>query len=149
MPAQSIAIDRKGRYRQPLEDTDMDRQYSPRKFIGIFVAIAIAVMSMATTVAQADWLSPAFYGDELDRCAAELRSELDLTGVARLRHAVTEIDKMGVWYVFDIHTEMANDAGAVIARTDTRCKAHRWNERTVVEVTYSTPVSDIHLAQAK
>ncbi len=125
----------------------MTTLYSPRKPAGSIVALAM--MTMTTTVVQADWLSPAFYADELDRCAAELRAELILTDVALLRHTVTEIDKKGVWYVFDIDTEMANEEGAVIARTETLCKAHRWNEQTVVEVTYSTPVNDIQLAQAK
>jgi len=126
----------------------MNTQHSPRKTRTILAAIiGTAVLILTTTAAQADWLSPAFYGDELDRCAAELRAELNMTGVTHLRHNVTDIDKVGVWYVFDIRTEMADSAGEVIGRTETRCKAHRWNERTVVEVTKQLLAADVRLAR--
>ena len=122
----------------------MNTQHSPRKIITILAAIA----GMITTTAQADWLSPAFYGDELDRCAVELRTELNMTGVSRLRHTVTDIDKVGVWYVFDIRTEMADETDAVIGQATTRCKAHRWNERTAVEVMYEVPTGSLQLMSA-
>jgi len=126
----------------------MNTQHSPRKTRTIPAAIVgTTILILTTSAAQADWLSPAFYGDELDRCAVELRTELNMTGVTRLRHTVTDIDKVGVWYVFDIRTEMADSAGEVIGQTETRCKAHRWNERTVVEVRHLLPVSDVRLAQ--
>jgi hypothetical protein len=124
----------------------MNTQHSPRRIITTLAAIA--GMIMITTTAQADWLSPAFYGDELDRCAAELRTELSMAGVTRLRHTVTDIDKVGVWYVFDIQTEMADDADTVIGQVKTRCRAHRWNERTSVEMTSKFPVSNTRIALA-
>jgi hypothetical protein len=124
----------------------MNTQHSPRKTITILAAITGLIMT--ATTAQADWLSPAFYGDELDRCAVELRTELNMKGVSRLRHTVTDIDKIGVWYVFDIRTEMADDTDTVIGQAKTRCKAHRWNERTSVEVTNQLPANNARLASA-
>jgi len=122
----------------------MNTQHSPRKTIIILAAVAGLIMT--ATTAHAGWLSPAFYGDELDRCAAELRTELDLTGATRLSHTVTGIDKVGVWYVFDIQTEIADDTDTVIGRTKTRCKAHRWNEQTSVVVTKQFSANNTRLA---
>ncbi len=110
----------------------MNAQHSLRK--AIILLATIAVMIMSTTAVQASWLSPAFYGDELERCAAQLRTELNLNDVALVRHDVTEIDKVGVWYVFDIRTALVDAADTVISEVETRCKAHRWNERTVVDL---------------
>jgi len=107
---------------------------------------AIAGMIMVSTTAQANWLSPAFYADELDRCTVELRAELNTMGATGLHHTVTDIDKMGVWYVFKIETNIVDDTGAVIRQAKTLCKSHRWNERTVVEVTNQPPVSNVRLA---
>jgi hypothetical protein len=110
--------------------------------------VGIIGMIMTTTAVQADWLSPAFYGDKLDRCAVELRTELNMTGVTHLRHTVTDIDKVGVWYVFDIRTEMADNTDTVIGQVKTHCKAHRWNEQISVEVTNQLSASNTQLASA-
>jgi hypothetical protein len=128
----------------------MNKQQSTRKTATILAAII--GMIMFTTAAQADWLSPAFYGDKLDQCAVELRAELhmdgNMVGVTHLRHTVTNIDKVGVWYVFDIHTEMADDTDTLIGQTETHCKAHRWNEQISVEITKRLLAGDTRLASA-
>jgi len=128
----------------PHKDTAMNTPHAARKTSIRLIVIAFTFMT--TAAAQADWLSPAFYGDELDRCAAELRAELDLTGVSRLRHNVTNIDKVGVWYIFDIHTEMVDNTDTVISDVKTSCKAHRWNEQTIVDVTIRLPASNLQFA---
>ncbi len=122
----------------------MNTQRTTRKTIALFTAIA--GMIMATTTAQAHMLSPAFYADELDRCTAELRTELNTTGAAGLRHTVVDIGKVGVWYVFDIQTNIVDDDGAVIGQAETRCKSHRWREQTVVNVKSQAPNSNLRLA---
>lgn len=124
----------------------MNTQHSSRKTVTFIAAIAGLIMASAT--AQADWLSPAFYNDDLDRCTVELRTELDTTGATGLQHTVTDIDKVGVWFVFDIETNIVDDTGAVIRRAQTRCKSHRFRERIVVDVTYQSPVSNARLASA-
>ncbi len=107
---------------------------------------AITGMIMISATAQAGWLSPAFYGDDLDRCIAELRTELDTTGATGLQHTVTGIDKVGVWYVFDIQTNIVDGTGAVIGRARTHCKSHRFKEQTRVEVKNRLPATAAQLA---
>ncbi len=124
----------------------MNMQYSPRKKISLLAATFLTVgMVMGSGTAQADRLSPAFFADELDRCAAGLRTELNTNGAARLQHTVTDIEKAGVWYVFNIRTNIIDDAGAVIGQAETRCKSHRQNERTVVDVRGQFPSGEIQL----
>lgn len=122
----------------------MNTQYLSRKTVTFLAAIAGLIL--VSTTAQADWLSPAFYGDDLDRCTVELRTELNTTGATGLHHTVTDIDKVGVWFVFDIETNIVDATGAVIRRAKTRCKSHRWTEQIVVEVTYQSPISNARLA---
>ncbi len=127
----------------------MNTQHSPRKTTLLAAVVGTIAMVMAAATAQADMLSPALYGEKLDRCAVELRSELNTAGAARLRHTVTDIDKVGVWYVFDIQSETLDETGAVTGQATTLCKAHRWTEQTVVEVRDAFPVSDMRLASAR
>ncbi|MFQ5634056.1 MAG: hypothetical protein ACE5G3_01820 [Gammaproteobacteria bacterium] len=108
----------------------------------------IAGMLMAAGTARADWVSPAFYSDELGRCTVELRSRLGTPRAAGLRHTVTDIDKTGVWYVFDIQTDVVDDAGAVIDRVQTRCNAHRWNEQTRIRVKGRSATVGVRFASA-
>ncbi len=122
----------------------MNTQQTPRRTVTFLTALAGLLMVSAT--AQAHWLSPAFYGDELDRCTVELRTELNTTGATGLQHTVTDIDKVGVWYVFDIETNIVDDTGAVIRQAKTRCKSHRWKEQTVVRVTSQPPAGNVLLA---
>ena len=122
----------------------MNTQHATRKTITLLTAIAGLIM--ATTTAQAHMLSPAFYADELDRCTAELRTELNTTGAAGLRHTVVDIEKVGVWYVFDIQTNIVDDDGAVIGQAETRCKSHRWREQTIVDVKHQSPNRGMRLA---
>jgi len=124
----------------------MNTQYSPRKTITLWAAIA--GMILVATTAQANMLSPALYGDELDRCTVELRPELNTTGATRLQHTLTDIDKVGVWYVFEIRTIVFDDNDAVMSWATTHCKANRWTEETVVEVTNQPPAAGTRLASA-
>lgn len=109
---------------------------------------AIAGLILVSPKAQADWLSPTFYGDDLNRCTVALRTELDTTGAAGLHHTVTDIDKVGFWYVFDIETNIVDSTGTVIRQATTRCKSHRFKEHTALEVTYQPPVSNARLASS-
>ena len=124
----------------------MNTQHLSRKTVTFLTAIAGLIMLSAT--AQAHWLSPAFYNDDLDRCTVELRTELDTIGATGLQHTVTAIDKVGVWYVFDIETNIFDDTGANIRRAKTRCKSNRFREQIIVDVTYEFPVSKSRLASA-
>lgn len=124
----------------------MNTQYLSRKSV-TFLA-AIGALSMVSATAQADWLSPAFYGDDLDRCAVELRTELNTAGATSLQHTVTDIDKVGVWFVFDIETNIVDETGAVIRRAKTRCKSNRFREQMVVEVKYQSRISNARHASA-
>lgn len=146
--AQSRAMGHRGLIANPQEGSHMNTLHFSRK-TATFLA-AIAGLILVSTTAQADrhspWLSPASYGDDLDRCTIELRTELNTTGATSLLHTVTDIDKVGAWYIFDIETNIADSTGTVIRRAKTRCKSHRFRERTTVEVKYQSPVSNARLA---
>ena len=107
---------------------------------------AVAGLILSAGIVQAEMLSPALYGDELDRCAAGLRTQLDLQGAARVQHNVTDIDKVSAWYVFTIRTTVFDDTDTVMASATTRCKAHRMTPQTVVEVTIQPVVKNARLA---
>jgi len=139
-------MDRGVRFSQPHEDNEMNKQPSPRRTAMLLAAISGMILISAT--AQAGWLSPAFYGDDLDRCIVELRAELDTTGATGLQHTITGIDKVGVWYVFDIQTNIVDGTGAVIGQAVTHCKSHRFKEQTLVEVKNRLPAAETQLASA-
>jgi hypothetical protein len=126
-------MDRIGPSQPTEEDDEMNIKYSPLGIIKKWAFITGMVMISATV--QADRLSSALYGDELDRCTTEMRSELNLTGVTRLQHTLTDIDKVGVWYVFDIQTTAYDEMDTVMVTVAAHCKAHRWTGETVVDVT--------------
>ncbi len=111
----------------------------------ILPLITIAGLLAGATV-QAGILAPKFYENELDRCTGELRTHLNMSGATRLHHAVTDIEKIGVWYVFSIKTEVFDVTGKVTDQAATHCKSHRWSERTVVEVTSQFPGGNTRLA---
>jgi len=121
----------------------MNTKYLPRRIIRPRIIrpniirrwAAVTGMLMVAATVQADMLSSTLYGDELDRCTTEIRSELNLADVTRLQHTLTEIDKVGVWYVFDILTTAYDNTDAVMVEATTHCKAHRWTGETVVDVT--------------
>jgi len=118
----------------------MNTKYSPRKIIKRWAAVS-GMLMVATTV-QADMMSSALYDDELDRCTTEMRAELNLDGVARLQHTLTDIDKVGVWYVFDIQTTAYDDMDTVMIAAAIHCKAHRWTGETIVDVTDQVDVTE-------
>ncbi|MAF83474.1 MAG: hypothetical protein QGH93_01095 [Gammaproteobacteria bacterium] len=122
----------------------MNMKHLPRKTFTLLAAIA--GMTMVAATAQANWLSPTFYADELDRCTVELRTELNTAGASGLQHTVVDIDKVGVWYVFDIETKIVDDAGLSIGLAKTRCLSHRWKQRTSVEVMSQSAVSGVRFA---
>ena len=149
-PAHSTAMDHGDLTAMSQEGTDMNAR--PLSHSNAVLFAAIGGLFLASTTAQADrlapWLSPAFYGDELDRCTAELRTALDMSGAASLQHTVTNIEKVAAYYVFDIETSIADSTGAVINRAKTSCKSHRFRVQTTVEVTNQAPVSNARLASA-
>jgi hypothetical protein len=125
-------MDQTGPSQPTEEDNEMNTKYSPSKIIKRWAAVTGMLMAAATV--QADMVSSTLYGDELDRCTAEMRAELNLAGVTRLQHTLIDIDKVGVWYVFDIQTMAYDDMDTVMIAAATHCKAHRWTGETVVEV---------------
>jgi len=91
--------------------------------------MAIAAIAVMSTPALADDLLPsAHYQDELDRCIAEIRDELNIDDSQRLQHRVTRIDKKNVWYEFVIETA---DTREIATST---CRAWRFDDRTVATV---------------
>lgn len=95
-------------------------------------ATAIALFSMAGGVQAEDMsMSPQSYENELERCVVAVRPELNLNSSSLVRHLVSDIERRGPWYVFDIETTVKLDDGTVtVDSLESTCKANRWTEDT-------------------
>ena len=96
------------------------------------LATVVALCSMAG-VAQAEdvSMSPGAYEDELERCVVAVRPELNLTSSSLVRHLVSDVERRGPWYVFEIETTVKLDDGTVtVDSLESTCKANRWTEDT-------------------
>ena len=91
--------------------------------------IILAITICLAPLANADeLLSRNHYGNELDRCVAQIRSDIAAGPETRLEHKVTDVSKDGAWYNFTIVTVGNN--GPVT----TACRANRFNDDTRVVV---------------
>lgn len=100
--------------------------------IRLISTMIIAVfLGSAAAVADNDFTR---YGEELDRCVAAARDNTIQTTTRQIRHFVTERGTAGVWAEFDIRTELYDvQDGPMIQAIESRCRAHRWNEKTVLK----------------
>ena len=96
------------------------------------IATAVALFSMASTTQAEDVsMSPAAYENELERCVVAVRPELNLTSSSLVRHLVSDVERRGPWYVFDIETTVKLDDGTVtVDSLESTCKANRWTDDT-------------------
>jgi len=98
------------------------------------LSAATAVLLATFSVANADTLlSPAHYGDELDRCVSEVRAELDSPADTRMRHSVVNIAKSGAWYTFTIESEVLATDESVSMTANSECRANRFTTATQVK----------------
>lgn len=92
------------------------------------IALSAAVLLGAT--AQAAGPGEAMYRTELDRCLTALRAELQDPATTKILYTITDIEKQGAWYQFDIQSEVYQDAAnSPVRARDNRCRARRWSEQ--------------------
>lgn len=92
---------------------------------------AALLLSLGAAAVQAENLAGSVYANELERCVTVLRGQLKDEQTAQLRYTVTGMDKRGAWYEFDIRSEVFNELDGPVVRSDeSRCMAHRWDEKT-------------------
>jgi hypothetical protein len=107
----------------------------------ITLAIAIIASGAAQVANANDLLSRNHYGDELDRCVAQIRSDIAADSDLTLQHKITEVSKDGAWYKFTIET--ANGTETLTSS----CQANRFNSQTQVAIE-STQNNSTRLASA-
>jgi hypothetical protein len=79
-----------------------------------------------TLPAQAMEPPAASYRVELARCLAALRGDLEDERTTKLRHTVRGIEKHGIWFEFQIDSEVFQDNQPTVTRAvKTRCRANR------------------------
>lgn len=130
--AQSIAMDRKVPNANTEQEIDMNKLANLCKTLIQAAVITLALLGAAPS--QADQLSPALYAEQLERCAAEIRTEMATPGTTRLQHELTGVERTGLWYLMEIRTTAMDAADKVTDQATTRCKAHRWTQETVAEI---------------
>jgi len=92
--------------------------------------VAAVLMSLTASAVEAESGTGGIYADELERCVAALRGQLTDEQTAQLRYTVTDLEKRGAWYEFDIRSEVFNEVGGPVVRSEeSRCLAHRWAEK--------------------
>ena len=75
----------------------------------------------------------ASYRAELGRCLTLIKGGLQDEQTTRLRHTITDIEKRGAWYEFDIDSEIFHSAdSAAVRETSTRCRVNRFDGTTEV-----------------
>ena len=94
----------------------------------IVTTTALVAVAAGTAIAEP---SQAVYSNELERCVTALRTDISEQNTRQIRHFVTEVEKKGVWYEFDIRSELYDDPeGEMVKQVESRCRAHRWAEHT-------------------
>ena len=91
------------------------------------------MLALSGGATAAELLSPALYGNELQRCITEIRSQASADANQALRHRVTNVSKAGAWYRFEIETLALQDSGFV-SFAMTECTAHRYTDTTEAAV---------------
>ena len=95
------------------------------------LAIATTAALAGTSIASAEpLLSIKNYGNELERCVAQIRADINAGSATELEHRVTQISKDGAWYRFTIETSAAAETVPVIST----CEANRFNELTRLDI---------------
>lgn len=88
-----------------------------------------AALLLGTTV-QAAGPGEAMYRAELDRCLTALRAELDNPATTKILYTVTDIEKQGAWYQFDIESEVYQGSAEIpVHEQGNRCRARRWSDQ--------------------
>ena len=100
-------------------------------------ATALGLTLIGANPAAAGQLSPALYGEQLDRCAAAIRADMAGPETARLQHELTSVERTRLWYVIEIRTTARDGADRITDEAVTRCKAHRWTEQTIADISYA------------
>ena len=80
--------------------------------------IAVGLLSSLAVPALADRSDAVRYSDELESCVTAIKSELDLAGVNRIRHIVTESKPQGIAY------ELKLDTSTFAGETEKRYSAY-------------------------
>lgn len=98
---------------------------------GPFAATVAALMIAPASFAEDVSMNTASYEDELERCIVAVRPQLELDNPSLVRHLVSDIERRGPWYVFDIETTVKDSNGIVsVDSLESTCKANRWNDQT-------------------
>lgn len=88
-----------------------------------------AALSLGTA-AQAAGPGEVMYRAELDRCLAALRVELQDPATTKILYTITDIEKQGAWYQFQIESEVYHGSAEIPVRgQDNRCRARRWSDQ--------------------
>ncbi len=95
-------------------------------------AILAALIALSGVANAAELLSPNHYGNELDRCVAEIRAGIAAGPQTELKHQVTEVSKDGAWYKFVIETQ---DGGKSVT---SNCQANRFSSETRLDIKTGT-----------
>ena len=100
--------------------------------LSVFMALAIVSFGLGANAAEPARVN---YENELERCIAELRLNLNTAGASQIRHRVIRVEQQGAYYVFDVETDRMNGQHQPVASpVESRCTAHRWQSSTVVVV---------------
>ena len=94
------------------------------------VMIATAALAAASLANAEQLLSINNYGNELERCVAQIRADIDAGPTTELEHRVTDVNKSGAWYQFTIETRTSAAATPVTST----CEANRFNELTQLDI---------------
>lgn len=101
--------------------------------ISKFRTTLVAAALTAGCAAQAAEPVRANYANELERCVAALRVDLQDANTLKLRYTVTDVARRGVWYEFDIRSEVFESIGGPAVRaTQSHCRSHRWSDATQI-----------------
>lgn len=94
-------------------------------------SMVLGFLTSATTMADDHFTR---FADELNRCVEAARASAIQPTTRQIRHFVTEDGAAGVWARFEIRTELYDvQDGPVVKTIESSCRAHRWNDQTLLE----------------
>lgn len=95
--------------------------------------LSLSAALLVGATAQAAGPGEVMYRTELNRCLAALRVELQDPATTKIRYTVTDIEKQGAWYQFDIQSEVYDGAtDTPVLERESRCRARRWSDQTEI-----------------
>ena len=113
-----------------------------KKLSNIGSAAALtALAAFSGTAGATDMTTQAHFGDELERCVAGVRAQLEVPADARLRHLVTEVRRRGAWYEFTLETALVSNDGETRSLTSGSCRANRFSTAIGLSLNNSSPVA--------